>query len=156
MSNKGKTQTARGRTPRFLVVLFAASMLTAAACGSSATEAESQVDGSIESETTTVATEPEEDARPSAADLIGTWERSNGVTWAIGDDMIFVTGGAVDSFNYSATDTTIELIDKACGEELPGTYEWAIADDVLSLVLVTDRCEGRNTGLGGSSLERTE
>ncbi len=112
------------------MVLFAASMLTAAACGSSA----SPVD------------------EPSAEDLLGTWNASFGPTWQIEADRISVTGGAVTEIKYVATDTTIEVSDDSGCQ--PGTYAWQIEEDVLTLTVVEDACGGRQDGWNGATFER--
>lgn len=93
-------------------------------------------------------------------DLVGTWLFSRGPTWEISDDSISVSGGVVDGFDYTATNTTLELTDwpgpSACPPDQPGTYEWEIDDDVLSLTVVSDECGGRRDALDGATFERVE
>lgn len=90
--------------------------------------------------------------------LIGTWVSTEGVTWEVTEDTITTTrpGGVIVS-EYSATDTTLELGDQsgpeACPPNQPGTYEWDVDGDVLTLTLVTDSC-GRANTLDGISFER--
>ena len=92
----------------------------------------------------------------AAEALLGTWLLSLGPTWEFSDDSIAVTGGAVDRFSYTATNTTIELIDVSCGPEFPGLYGWEIKDDVLTLTRITDGCPGRRDSLDGVTAERVE
>jgi hypothetical protein len=92
--------------------------------------------------------------------LIGTWVSEKGVTWEVTEDTITTTrpGGIIVS-EYSATDTTLELADQsgpeACPSSQPGTYEWNVDGDVLTLTLVTDSC-GRANTLNGISFEREQ
>lgn len=51
------------------------------------------------------------------------------------------------------TGDTIEWTDLDCGAD-QGTYEWSIVDDVLTLTLVSEDCEGRGIGLDGRSMTR--
>lgn len=91
---------------------------------------------------------------PSAEDLLGTWNASFGPTWQIEADRIAVTGGMVTEISYVATETTIEVTDDSgCPA---GTYEWQIEEDVLTLTVVEDDCEGRQDIWNGATLDRAD
>ena len=100
------------------------------------------------------------DDEDASEDLVGTWLFSRGATWEISDDTISISGGVVDGMEYTATDTLLELTDQpgpsACPPDQPGTYEWQIDDDVLSLTAVSDDCVGRRNALDGGTFERVE
>ena len=104
----------------------------------------------------------EDEAAPE--DLVGTWV-SDDVTMEVTDDTMTATiSGVADEdvvvkSAYTATSTTVEIVDKsgpiACAPDQTGTYEWEIADDVLSLTAVSDPC-GRKNLMDGSTFERSD
>lgn len=100
------------------------------------------------------------DDEPTATDLLGTWSNDgNGAdTSEIGDGSITVTGGVIDGFTYTATDSSLELTDDpgpmACTQL--GTYEWEIEADVSSLTVLSDGCNGRRNALDGATYVRAE
>ncbi len=99
------------------------------------------------------------DDEAAAGELVGTWVSSDDVTWEVSDDSITsLVGDAVVESRYTATDTTLEIVNEtgpiACPQDQPGTYEWDIDNDVLSLRVVSDEC-GRVNTLDGISFERT-
>lgn len=95
----------------------------------------------------------------AAEELVGTWVSSDGTTWEVADDSIsvLIDSDLVVESMYTATETTLELSNEsgpfACPQGQPGTYEWSIDDDVLSLTVVSDEC-GRKDTLDGISFER--
>lgn len=95
---------------------------------------------------------------PSALDLVGVWEATNlerQQVWTIVESGILIENGFVESQTYTATDSTIELVDSDCGVLVPGLYDWEIVGDVLTLTVVEDECARADT-LDGAMLERVE
>ena len=98
---------------------------------------------------------------PAAEDLVGTWVSPDGQIWEIMADSTVVSrdGEVLVEQMYTATDTTLELTSEsgrlACPPDQPGTYEWEINDDVLTLTAVSDEC-GRKNFLDGATYERVE
>lgn len=150
------TRPGVARLSRASVAVLAAVALLLGACGDDDT-------ADVAEETTTapttaaehreaVVSSPEDATEP----LLGVWEFSSGVSWEISEGVITVTDGHVDWFSYTATASTIELMEDAgtgdCGQ--PGIYEWEVEDDVLSLAVVTDECSGRHSGLNGATAQR--
>ncbi len=100
-----------------------------------------------------------ESSESGAEGLIGSWDRA-GTIWDIGADAIVVTNGGVPGFSYTATDSTISLIDEpspnSCNESQTGTYEWEIVEAQLTLTLLNDPCAGRSNALGGAMFDLVE
>lgn len=98
----------------------------------------------------------------SADGLIGTWVSSDGVVSmeVTEDSMTSLVEEFIVESTYTATDTTLEVVDVsgeiACPPDQVGTYEWDIdEDDVLSLTIVSDEYGRKNT-LDGITFEREE
>lgn len=163
MSNYRNVQAMGPRTRRFLAVLLTFIALVAAACGSDATETAEPVDPAAE--TKTDAEEPEPKASepdPDPEDLLGTWSTPAGLTWQIEANSMVSTipGLGIVESSYSATGTKYEITDVsgefACAPNHVGNYEWAIVDDVLTVTLISDECEGRGAAVDGQQFTRQE
>lgn len=92
---------------------------------------------------------------PRADDLLGRWLSTFEGIWTISDGTITVEAGTVDEFTYTATESTIELVDTECGPDVVGTYSWVIEDEELTLTTLDDEC-GRGIDLDGVTFERAQ
>lgn len=110
-------------------------------------------DGVVPGGEPTLVAEPDPEAEAAIA---GIWLSPRGGVWRFSDGVIAVNGVYTDEFTYVARDTTIELIDEVCRADVPGTYEWAIAGDVLALTVVSDECSWRERDLDGVTFHRAE
>ena len=104
-------------------------------------------------------------ARTVPADLAGTWafeafERNWTIALAPDGKFVLKQGGAVDmKGDFEVEGNRITFVEKEpgpagsfCGED-PYTYEWASANDKLTLTRVEDTCEDR-WALGAKELRR--